>query len=263
MKNSLWYLGVMVLLSGVSAQDGRSIVQQAEKKIEAIKTLEVAMEGRVQTGQMSQQISGTMLYKKPNKFRMVMKVTLGGQSPAIEQHLYSDGKNLWMYMPGMNQYIKRAAPKNLQEKSSLGQAAQSSPLMLFSEKPSRDKETTFKLIKSTNLEGKEVQVVEARPKNPQKGLASGSNPKFLLYIGKNDSLIYKVEYFDSVRQQRMDAQGKVQMSEMKIEADVVFNYRAVNKPISDSTFAFKPPAGAKEFQPLTPPGVGAPPPKPR
>lgn len=241
MKKRLLMCGMGLLVSMAMAQDGTQIVQKAEQKMKALKTIEFSINAQVQISgmmQMNQNIQATMAVMKPNK--LAAKINMSGTSTQ-SQELYSDGKTMYVYMPAQKQYVKQPSPPNiLENRGRVGDPVSMVMSMLggnFASNPNMQ----FKLIKSANVGGKETHVVEMT----QKKADPNGKMRALLYVGKADSLIHKAEFEQATK---MPAQQGQQPVESKIKASGTLKYISLNKAIPASRFMWKPPAGVKEMQ---------------
>jgi outer membrane lipoprotein-sorting protein len=175
----------------------------------------------------------TILVKKSGE-KMAMNMTsTGGAGPMGGNfNTVIDGKNLYIYMAAMNQYMKMPYDARTQA-------------MIKSQSGTPDemikkiaKEGTFKRLADATVEGKSAYVLEAvQNKKPAE--------KAKLYIDKGTSRLVKLEGKGT---------GPGEMSNGGVV--LVVRNEKINPSLPASTFVFTPPKGAKMMQ--NPMGGGAP-----
>jgi outer membrane lipoprotein-sorting protein len=241
------------LLSGLFAQDAKALLKQSQQKYRQMQSMEATIELKAemnQGGKTSQiQQKASLVMQRPNK----LALKSSGNMPFATQEVYSDGKELTIYMPAMKQYIKRPAPPNFEGPNAmlLGQLGM---LLGFADENLDDPNSKAKYAvkgKKT-IAGKTTHIVEVTERQ-------GNNTSVIrLYVGEQDKLIYRLE-MDQKGQIPAGQQGQPPMHvAMKVEADI--RYASFNKPISASRFKFTPPKDAKPMQ-MPQPNAPTPPPQ--
>jgi outer membrane lipoprotein-sorting protein len=241
MKKIILMCGMTLIASMAMAQDGKQIVQKAEQKMKALKSIEFSVSAQMQVSgmmQVNQNINATMAIVKPNK--LAAKINMSG-TMSQTQELYSDGKTLYAYMPSQKQYVKQPSPPNILENRGRAGDPVSMIMSLLGGNFTKDPNMQFKLLKSASVGGKDTHVVEMTPKKAD----PNGKMRALLYVGKADSLIHKAEFEQS---SKMPAQGNQKPVENKMKATGTLKYISLDKAIPASRFAWKPPAGVKEMQ---------------
>lgn len=227
---------ISAFASAAMAQDGKQIVQKMEQRYMKMKSIEMKATANIKvTGMtnMDQKVSFEMAYTKPNK--AVIKSSMQGMS----RELYSDGKTMYSYMPSQKTYQKAAAPPNL---AALGGSPNDPAALIFSLMSgnlTKDPDTKFKFVRSAKVGARDVHVVEISPKRNNANV----NASVLMFIGKADNLVHRVEMTQSVK---MQGQGNQPPTEMKMNGFADLQYVSVDKAIAPARFAFKPPKDAKE-----------------
>lgn len=241
MRTTVALMMSIALLSGLFAQDAKTLLKQVQQKYRQMKSMEVSVEIRAEFSQGGSssmlQVQSTLALQKPN--RVAMKTS--SNNPMLSREIYSDGKNLFIYIPAAKQYIKRESPPDLQGQGGnlLGEAGM---LLSFAEAnlddPNSKARYTFKGKKTLN--GKPTRIVEVRENQPH------ASRVYRLYVGEQDKLVYRVE-LDETMQMSSNQQGQPpRQFTMKTEANI--RYISFNKPIPASRFKFTPPKDAKPMQ---------------
>jgi outer membrane lipoprotein-sorting protein len=230
----------LALLSGLLAQDAKTLLKQSQQKYRQMKSMDasIVLKADIQQGSnsMKQEMRSTLVMQKPNK--LAMKASGG---PMGTREIYSDGKEVIVYLPTMKQYAKRDAPPNFEGPNAnlLGELG-----ILFGfanenlDDPNSKAKYTLKGKKTVN--GVQTHVVEISEKQ------QNASSLIRLYVGVQDKLIHRLE-MDQKMQMSPSQQGQPpQRFGMKVEADI--RYVSFDKPIPNNRFKFTPPKDAKEMQ---------------
>jgi len=242
----------VALLGGLFAQDAKSLLKQSQQKYRQMKSMEASITINAEISQGSntikQQLRSTLAMQKPNQ--LAMKAS--GNSPMASREIYSDGKEMIIYLPAMKQYVKRPAPPDFEgpAASTLGELGM---LLSFANEnlddPNSKAKYAFKGKKTIN--GKPMRIIEVSEKQQH------ASSVIRLYVGEQDKLIYRLEMDQSMQQPAQQGQSPQRFA-MKVEADI--RYISFNKPIPASRFKFTPPKDAKPMQ-IPQQGTPAPPPQ--
>jgi outer membrane lipoprotein-sorting protein len=206
-------------------------------------------------GNMNMTMTSNMAMVKPNKMRMESK---NSQMPGANMTIVSNGKTLWTYNGMFNQYTEKPAPADLSKMN----LSQNGGFM----NPNQD---ITKNLKSAKLVGSEkvgnvdTHVIEAVISLPQMGpMGGGQGMPFKFWIGKQDNMLYKfsanVKNTMPIPQPPNQGGGASKPQTMTMNLVIQGNVTDVklNTAIPDSTFTFKPPAGAKKVDQFQMPGMG-------
>ncbi len=241
------------LLSGLLAQDAKTLLKQSQQKYRQMKSMEATTELNAEMKQGANttriQQKASLAMQKPNKLAMKSS----GNMPFAHQEVYSDGKELTIYMPAAKQYIKRPAPPDFDGPNAM-LLGQFGTLLSFADEnlddPNSKAKYTFKGKKT--IAGKPTRIVEVTDQQ-------GNNTSIIrLYVGEQDKLIYRLE-MDQKGQMPAGQQGQPP-TQIAMKAEVNIRYTSFNKPIPASRFKFTPPKDAKPIQ-MPQPGAPAPPPQ--
>jgi outer membrane lipoprotein-sorting protein len=242
-----------VLLSGLLAQDAKTLLKQVQQKYRQMQSMEATLELNAEMKQGGNttriQQKASLAMQKPNKLAMKSS----GNMPLAQQEVYSDGKELTVYIPASKQYVKRPAPPDFEGPNALVLGQFGTLLGFASENlddPNSKAKYTFKGKKT--IAGKPTRIVEVTERQ-------GDNTSLLrLYVGEQDKLVYRVE-MDQKMQMPTGQQGQPPM-QIAMKAEVNIRYTSFNKPIPASRFKFTPPKDAKPMQ-LPQSGTPTPPPQ--
>jgi outer membrane lipoprotein-sorting protein len=213
-------------LTPVFAQDAKTILTRVNKAYAGIKTYQADMLMDINTPQGKMTMTSVM---KKSGEKMAMKMTgKGGNAPAgaLNMDMVVDGKNMYMYMGMMNQYMKM--PLTPQMKTMMKQQG-SSPDQIVKMVQSG----SVKKLADSSVDGKPVYVLEAKQATPQ----GSSTSK--LYI---DKATYRMRRMDGINP------GMAGMGGGGGNVTVTVRNEKINPPIPASAFVFNPPKGAKEMK---------------
>ncbi len=256
MRTIIVAMAAALLISGLPAQDAKAFLKQVQQKYRQMKSMEATVVINFQASggstPMKQQARSSLAIQKPNKVAMKSS----GGSPMAQQEVYSDGKDLFIYMPAMKQYLKRPAPANF-DGPAAGLLGYLGMLLGFANENLDDPNSRAKYVfrGKRTIAGKPTRIVEVTESR------QGMSAKIRLFVGEQDKLIYRLE-MEQQLQQAAGQQGQpARPSRITLQADI--RYISFNKPIPASRFKFTPPKGTTEMQmprpsgaPMTPPGGG-------
>lgn len=274
MKRTMWMstvcLSALLALSwrarsASPTPSAETIVKQMVKKYQSLNTFEeIATDSRQQKmGAMQQQmrLTARFVYKKPNKFLYNI------DDPQQGMLAVCDGKNFYFLVRLLNQYRKHPAPSSMAEVTRvepLFRTTLDPPAFLRGEDPLKNAKN-LKVVGSETVSGQPVYHLSFDLTPPQRPPAGQGGPKVSMsvtgemWIGKQDSLLYKMQRTTAVRR------GEQSISAIETETHTQMK---VNHSVADSVFNFTPPKGAQEvkgFLRPTMPGApprGTPPPAP-
>lgn len=184
-------------------------------------------------------------YVGPNKVRVQVSAIGTGSAKAQAANLssttVSDGKTFTIYNSSLKQYVKQPAPPALSVRQLLARVLPASTSQ------------GLKLVAPSQVAGRPVFVLELKPAPPpnltaqQKAEYAKMKPLQLMIDKQNYQLL------------------KIRQTAANGSVDISLNGQTFKPNLPGSTFAFTPPAGAKEFvPPANPPGgpgaPGGPPP---
>lgn len=236
---------VAALAAGsASAQDGKAILKKMsstmQETVAGASTYQSTMLMTTSMGQMGS-MTARMEIKMLPKRKMAMDMNPVGAGTGMmamgaamaQMKMVDDGKNMWMYMVKMKQYMKQ--PSQV--------AKQTSPYgmsgMGMGINPSQ-MNGDAKLIGTENVAGKPAWVLQVSNFMP-KGAKAGQNAKLVLYVDK-------ASYH--MKQMKMSMQIPVGQGQppQQMNVTMVVEREVLNAPIPASTFVFAPPAGASEMK---------------
>jgi outer membrane lipoprotein-sorting protein len=142
-------------------------------------------------------------------------------SAALSQHMWDDGKNVYVYMPAFNKFVKE--PHGAQSK-------EIDPPGLI-----KLEEGTCKLLAPETIEGRPMYVVSGKPAGGGAGALGIQMQTAVMYI---DKATYHIK--------RVKMTGSVQGQQVTITLETVSE--KLNAPIPASVFVFTPPSGATAMQ---------------
>lgn len=243
---SLFAAGLLFASLPALCQDVETILQRVTNTYQGLKSYQAQttiVETRQAGGQrQSRSTTVTTRYKAPNK---VVTVVQGAESV----HIYSDGKNMYLYSPKDKEYVKMPAPASLAQTAGMSGLAVGDPAQIGNQLRSIFGNAGKKLADRT-IGGKPAFVLQAvqSPQSP-----NGAGEPRLTATALIDKATYMVRQL-SLEIARGQGNQRVQQSII-----ITFNSQQINPSLSDSIFVFRPPAGAKERQ-MPPPqqGGGAP-----
>lgn len=196
-------------------------------KVDYTSDLLVKLDGKI--ARRANGMSGTIMFKRPDKF--VIKDE--------EVQLISDGKTFYNYVVPAKQFRKLPMSKDILREIVLGRPGIGVLGLLFGVNYA-PAISSMKLLPDSKIGGRETYVLQLQLKVPK-----GMNATQTLWIGKQDLSIYKNRLTSEVRPVvPKDAKGRVP----KVVWTQVSNTAVKvmpNAKLSDSMFAFKPPAGAR------------------
>ncbi|MFN7162541.1 MAG: LolA family protein, partial [Fimbriimonadales bacterium] len=111
---TLWIAAGLLAATAVGAaqQDAKAFLKQVQQKYRNAKSWEMQVDITVETsfgGNMNrQQVRSTVAMQRPNR----LAAKLGASMMAPERELYSDGRTMYIYVPGGKQYMQQPAPPN-------------------------------------------------------------------------------------------------------------------------------------------------------
>ena len=204
-------------------------------RIHGLSDVTIKYDGKVV--QRSKDVKFSILFKRPNKF-----VT---SDPA--SRVSSDGKTVYTHAAGPNRYVKTAMSDQVLQglvASKMGVGVMG--LLLGADyAPAL---SSIKLLKDAKVNGKAVYVLSLKLKKGV-GCPPDVDATQKLWIGKNDLAIYKNELVTKVKPKPTEGhQGELPKT---IQTAIVGRLTRFepNAKLPDSAFRFKPPAGAKPFEP--------------
>jgi outer membrane lipoprotein carrier protein len=194
---SLLVLPVMLAVQTVQA-DGMDSVKMFYEKTQAVRAnFHQTVTDR--QGRKVQEVHGTMQLKRPNKFRW-------DYNKPYEEHIISDGKQVWLYDTELAQVTVRDTTK----------ALGSSPAALLA--GGKAIEESFTLTNTDNKDG--LDWVNAQPKNKESGFEK-------ILLGFKDNQIQEMTLLDSFGH----------------HTKIVFTNVEVNPSLNEKSFLFKVPKG--------------------
>jgi outer membrane lipoprotein-sorting protein len=180
----------------------------------------------------SRNITQEIRYKAPNLFYIRVSISGGTGAGAAgngSQTVACDGKNIYQYISTRNQYVKQAAPATAPK---LGPMGFNFPL------------NNAKMLPASSVSGRPVYMIQIeRPMPPNVPANQQAKVKPLLKV---NLAVDKSNYY------------LLRISAANGENATDFVDQTVNGSLSDSSFAFVPPAGATLFTPPAQPAPGAP-----
>lgn len=207
-------------LPSVIAQDAQTILTKVSSVYTGMKTYQADMAMIVASPQGKMNISTTI---KKSGEKMAMKINgSGGGAPAgaMNINMVSDGKNVFIYMGMMNQYMKR--PLDAATKAQMNkQGASPEDIIKMAKKG------TLKKLADSTVNGKPAFVLETKQ-------GSGTSK---IYVAKSNYHLLRVDGV-SAGAAGMGA-GNVTMT---------ISNEKINPVLPASTFVFTPPKGAKMMQ---------------
>jgi len=267
MKRTMWMsavcLSALLALSWCARSasqtpSAETIVKQMMKKYQSLNAFEeIATDSRQQKrGAMQQQITlkARFVYKKLNKFLYDI------DDPQQGMLAMCDGKNFYFLLRPLNQYRKHPAPASMAEVTRvepLFRTFMDPPAFLRGEDPFK-KVKSLKVVGSETVSGQPTYHLRLEPILSQRLTAGQNNPPVSisvivdLWIGKQDSLLYKMQRMSTV------SRGEQSISSTEIETHTQMK---VNHNVADSVFNFTPPKGAKEVKEFSLPSAAGAPPK--
>lgn len=236
--------GALLLMSlPSSAQEVQAILNRVAETYRNAKSYQAqaTLTQTRQAGGQQQRRSSTIStkYKAPNK---VVTIVQGSDTMQI----YSDGKTMYLYSPKDKQYMKMPAPATLAQMAGVSGIGSGDPSQIGAQLQSIF--GSGKKLPDRNVGGKPVFVLQStQSQQSQDGQSS-----FQLVA---TALIDKASYL--LRQLTIQATRNQGTQKVVETITVTFASQQVNPNLSDSVFAFKPPAGAKEVTPPQPSGAPA------
>lgn len=228
---SVAFVGVlMVATSTMAGADAKAdaVLKEVLMAYKAAKTITADIQYVQKQGEkVLMKESGTLKAMKPN----LLLLQMGGK---IGQTIASDGSSMWVYMQQQNQYMKREADPQ-------GKGIFPLPLVQVFFQPTAESLTMIGGVKSATtrdlgnrtMDGKTYRVLEL----------SGAGPGTLRYFIGPDNLIHRMTVTMTSGSNTMVIEFS--LPNLKAGAD-----------LTASTFAFKPPEGATEFNPNAPMEAG-------
>ncbi|HEU0005538.1 MAG TPA: redoxin domain-containing protein, partial [Terriglobia bacterium] len=170
---------------------------------------------------------------RPDKLRMLISGGLG------ELQVYSDGATSWVFVPSLKQYTRKTT-NDAKATTADGASPFAAIAMQVLEQFERISASvhTAKSLRTEELEVEDTPVeclvveVELEEQDP------GEKRVRTYWIDVQRSLVLKVVQFDKLSGEAADA--------LETEITTTFRKADINPSIPDSTFAFSPPADAKE-----------------
>ncbi|MFH1368414.1 MAG: redoxin family protein [Elusimicrobiota bacterium] len=252
MKNNLVFaLCAAVLLltfyCDVSAAklSARDIIAKTAETYKKLKTYqdstEVSININAKGMQQKLSVDTQFALQRPNKVSSIAKTGIAGIT------FVANGDKLWIYMPVLNKYVTKKAPRDFEElaKDSLVGSQSTGPasfVKLFADEPLA---VILEDVKETKLAGEEK--IDGK-KNYHIVLVQ-DKVNVELWIDVKTNLITKF-YMDMT--EMMKAQSKVVpgLPEMDVKYEELHKNIIVNKPIKEEIFNFTPPDGAQEVDDL-------------
>lgn len=228
---------------GAAQQDAKAFLKQVQQKYRNAKTWELQIDITVETsfgGNMNrQQVRSTVAMQRPNRVAAKLGATMG----MPERELYSDGTNVFVYVPSGKQYIRQPAPQNLSGANLqlLGEAGLLIGLM-DQDLDQVGPNAKFQFRGNQTVNGRQTRIVEIS------NTEGNTTTNIRLFVGTQDQLIHRVELNQTMRGQGGQGGGQQQQSfTTKVTANI--RYLSFDKPIPASRFRFTPPKDAKEIKP--------------
>lgn len=206
-------------------------------------------------GNMNMTTTMNIAMVKPNKIRVETK---SSQMPAASMTIVSNGKTLWTYNGMLNQYTETPAPADLSKFN----LPQGNGFINPNQDITKNLKSA-KLVGSAKVGKIDTYVIEAVITLPQMGpMGGGQGMPFKFWVGKKDYMIHKfaanVTNTMPMPQppNQSGASSKPQTMTMELSIEGAVSDVKLNVAIPDSTFTFKPPAGAKKVEQFQMPGMG-------
>lgn len=212
------------------------LVQANYGNMKSLKLARVSSESFTQDGKVVAQqknIKSSFIFKRPNKF-----VVKSGDGAT-----YSDGRTVYEYNSEAKRFIKGKMSDDVLARMVMGKPGISIVGLLLGMDYTQHIRSS-KLLADSKVGSNDTYVLSLDIKAPK-----GATANHKLWIGKKNYGIYKEEFNMSMTPQAPpDYKGKLPKS-VQNKSTATFTEFAPNVTLADSSFAFKPPAGAKEFEP--------------
>lgn len=243
MKAILW-CGMMTALLGLAtAQEAQQILWKAIQQPQNLNSMKIRgrgflqMEGVAPNGKridFKGDIEVHLAYVRPNKVAMRFRWS------DLQYEAYSDGHTFSFYLPRLKQYARSQDAQVVQAfgNQMLQQVKGPAPQLL-----QRIEALPLKLVGVKQVQGREMFVLAMDEKEAKNGFQG--KVALALYIGKSDYLLRGMEMgFQFPGASSAESKNGSLQARMKMWLD----YDQINGPISERTFVFKPPSGAKKVE---------------
>lgn len=223
------------LLSAMRAVYGTA----KQVKIEGVTTTVVKQDGKVAAQAKDQKM--VMLFKRPDRFKM----------SGAEGSMTSDGKNVYMYDSRTKRYAKDKMDKQVLQGLVMSKPGVGVMGLLLGVDYA-PMFSSMRLLKDSKVGGKDVYVLSLQLKKP-KSVPGDVQTSQTLYVGKSDLVVYRNQIVSRVKPQVPKGyEGKVpKLVESTMSSTI--NKLDPDPGLKDSDFAFRPPSGARLYQPPKPP----------
>lgn len=230
----------------VLAQDAKTILTKVNSAYAGMKSYQADMIMDVPMPQGKMTMNTVM---KQAGSKMAMKVTgkmpQGAPAGSFNMDMVLDGKNMYMYIGMLNQYIK--TPINPQMQSMMNQQRSSPDQILKAVKAG-----SVKKLADSTVDGKPVFVLSALQPTPQ----GSSNVK--LFIDKSTYHIRRMEGLSPAMAGMGGMGGGMMGGGGGGGVSATIRNEKINPAFPASTFVFTPPKGATEMKMPAGGGMGAP-----
>ncbi|HKG21132.1 MAG TPA: redoxin domain-containing protein [Blastocatellia bacterium] len=260
---SISLIGVLIMLSPGRAGgqgDARALLDKVAEKYNGLKqyqfegttTVELKAKGVATVVEMQT----IFIFDGQNRRRVEMRSPVFGFVSVI------NGDTAWLYLPALNQYMKKPAAEMEQKGISLADD-QFSPTGGFGgllKAQANEPQEINKRVKQARIlreetlypqgAGVDCTVVEVETE-PVNGPGKGEQISAVktVWIEKERSLI--------IRQQTLiRMKGLEETGGMELKTVSVLRKASINEPVPESSFTFAPPSGAKLVDDIVPPGSG-------
>lgn len=212
------------------------IVQATYRNMKTLRLARVSSDTFTQDGKVmakQQNKKSSFLFKRPNKFAVRSE----------EGATCSDGKTVYEYNAQAKRFVKGKMSDNILAGMVMGKPGVSTVGLLLGMDYTQHIKSS-KLLADSKVGGRDTYVLLLDIKAPQ-----GATASHKLWIGKKDYGIYKEELLTRMTPQAPPGyKGKVPKS-VQSKSTATFTEFAPNVTLPDSSFTFKPPTGAKQFEP--------------
>jgi outer membrane lipoprotein-sorting protein len=177
----------------------------------------------------------TLVFQKPNKFRVVMKDPKG----QVQQLIVSDGNTMFFEFPALKQVLKRPAPKE-------GVPISGGKLLAGSLKEQLAKVKEAKIVGEEKIGQRKAKVIE---------VVAEDGTTALLWIADNTLWQTRVtlegkRFIRSAGPKEQPNPFAEAMKQTTITQTISFSKVDFNPRLSSNIFAYKPPAGFKVVEKL-------------
>ena len=203
-------------------------------KANGVSSIKVTQDGKVVAQAKDSKFS--VLFKLPNKFVL--------REP--NSQLSTDGKTVYQYAPKAKRYAKTKMSKDMMRSIVMSKVGVG-VMGLMTGIDYTSAMSSANLIKETELAGKPVIVLELRLKEGV-GVPAGVKATQTLWIGKKDLGIYKNELLTEEHPARPKGYKGKMPKLIRTLTTSTANHFDLNTKLSDSLFAFNPPAGVKPVE---------------